>query len=93
MEQLCICLALVGVNKNKVSLILGTCFGGLGLAGAYQATEQPEEPILALVNAGLLSSTQIIRNIKDVRTRVVSLERFDCILTFLFSYSLFVDSP
>ena len=45
MEQLCICLALVGVNKNKVSLILGTCFGGLGLAGAYQATEQPEEPM------------------------------------------------
>ena len=65
------------VKKNKVSLILGTCFGGLGFAGAYQATEQPEEPVVALVNAGILSSVQIIRNIEQSRTRVVSLECVD----------------
>ena len=60
------------IEKNRMSLALGTVFGLLALLGAHQATDQPQEPLIAIANAGAFSSVQIFRNIKQFKTGNVS---------------------
>lgn len=60
------------IEKNRMSLALGTVFGGLAFLGAHQATDQPQEPLIAVANAGAFSSVQIFRNIKQFKTGNVS---------------------
>jgi len=51
------------VNKNKVSLVIGSWFGGAAVWGAYDASCNPDEPILATINSGCLTGILLGRNI------------------------------
>ena len=86
------------VQKNKISLALGTVFGGVACLGAHQATEQPHEPLIALANAGAFSSVQIFRNIKQFKRPLVinialknNENKYFNLLLFFASFNVMVD--
>ena len=60
------------LDKNGISLMLGTVFGGMAMLGAHQASENPQEPLLATANAGAFSSVQLFRNVKQAKNGAVS---------------------
>lgn len=57
------------VVGSKTGFIIGSVFGGLAFWGAYEASENPDEPLIAAANAGALSSVMICRTMLDIKNR------------------------
>eukprot|EP00092_Neocalanus_flemingeri_P002741 GFUD01002934.1.p1 GENE.GFUD01002934.1~~GFUD01002934.1.p1 ORF type:complete len:117 (-),score=13.13 GFUD01002934.1:168-518(-) len=60
-------LAAYAIKKNKVSLGIGSLFGGLAILGAYEASKEPDEPFIAAANAGGLSGVMIVKHMSEMK--------------------------
>jgi len=54
-------------NRSAASFAIGSTFGGLALLGAYQASETPDEPLLATANSGGLALVLLGRNVLNYK--------------------------
>ena len=64
------------LKKNKFSLGLGSVFGGLAFLGAYEASKNPDEPLIAAASAGGFAGFMIGKHLLEFRKGSVSFSQF-----------------